>query len=206
MQIDEAIVWSLIIILPVIIILGSSTNVALDEKFYEKQGFPYPTVLTDYLSGKSSSLDIKELNVGELSHMSDVKTFIGKLSTTYLVLLAIYTVLAVLLLFFSKNILESLIKFFYLGGIVANVAFLALILFVLTSFDSAFVRFHEIFFSQGNWAFPADSNLIKIFPESLFVAGFEQIILSSFLVSAIILLVGLLARYFKPNIYKALEQ
>jgi integral membrane protein (TIGR01906 family) len=44
--------------------------------------------------------------------------------------------------------------------IVGPIAFLA--------FDAAFTLFHEIFFPGGNWSFPADSLLIRIYPEAFF--------------------------------------
>jgi integral membrane protein (TIGR01906 family) len=40
--------------------------------------------------------------------------------------------------------------------IVGVVAFLA--------FDAAFELFHRVFFPGGNWAFPADSNMIRLYP------------------------------------------
>jgi uncharacterized membrane protein len=30
---------------------------------------------------------------------------------------------------------------------------------------AAFSLFHEVFFPGGNWSFPADSNLIRLYPE-----------------------------------------
>jgi uncharacterized protein DUF1461 len=34
------------------------------------------------------------------------------------------------------------------------------------AFDQLFVLFHEIFFPQGNWEFPADSNMIRLYPDA----------------------------------------
>jgi len=33
------------------------------------------------------------------------------------------------------------------------------------TFDSLFLAFHELFFPQGNFLFPADSNLIAMYPD-----------------------------------------
>lgn len=205
MQIDKFLVWNLIAILPFLILLGSSTNVALDRDFYEKQGFPYSDELVGYFNGDYNELPIPYLNPKELDHMDDVKILLNSFKNTYFVLLAIYTVLIVLIFMFSRDVLESISKFLYAGGIFANVFFLLLILLVLTSFDTAFWKFHEIFFPQGNFAFAADSTLKQLFQDSLFVAGFKQIMVSSFIVSGMILLVGILVKKFKHKIYKALS-
>ena len=36
----------------------------------------------------------------------------------------------------------------------------------IVGWESFFVLFHRVFFPQGNWAFPWDSNLLMIFPET----------------------------------------
>ena len=32
------------------------------------------------------------------------------------------------------------------------------------AFDTLFTLFHEVFFPQGNWEFPVDSNMIRLYP------------------------------------------
>ena len=41
----------------------------------------------------------------------------------------------------------------------------------LLNFEKAWVLFHVLFFPQGNWAFPASSTLIMLYPAEFF-AGF----------------------------------
>jgi uncharacterized membrane protein len=36
---------------------------------------------------------------------------------------------------------------------------------VLTSFNSFFITFHEIFFPEGNWQFPPGDHMITLFPD-----------------------------------------
>ena len=40
----------------------------------------------------------------------------------------------------------------------------ALGLFAVVAWDSAFTLFHEVFFPPGTWAFPADSTMIQLYP------------------------------------------
>jgi integral membrane protein (TIGR01906 family) len=50
------------------------------------------------------------------------------------------------------------------GGMVTVVALVVVGVFAAVAFDAAFTLFHEIFFPGGNWAFPADSLLIRLYP------------------------------------------
>ena len=52
------------------------------------------------------------------------------------------------------------------GGIWLIVGIVVLGVFAFVAFDTVFTLFHEIFFPGGNWAFPADSNLIRLYPEA----------------------------------------
>jgi integral membrane protein (TIGR01906 family) len=52
------------------------------------------------------------------------------------------------------------------GGIWLVVAMVVLGLVAFVAFDTVFTLFHEIFFPGGNWSFPADSNLILVYPET----------------------------------------
>ena len=52
------------------------------------------------------------------------------------------------------------------GGIWLIVGIVVLGVFAFVAFDTVFTLFHEIFFPGGNWSFPADSNLILVYPEA----------------------------------------
>ncbi len=43
-----------------------------------------------------------------------------------------------------------------------------LTILTLLPFDSIFTKFHQIFFPQGNWQFPADSTIIQFYPFEFF--------------------------------------
>lgn len=51
------------------------------------------------------------------------------------------------------------------GGAGLAVGAVVLGVFAIVAFDFALELFHRIFFPQGNWAFPADSNMIRLYPE-----------------------------------------
>jgi hypothetical protein len=50
------------------------------------------------------------------------------------------------------------------GGLWLAMVLVALGIFAALAFDTAFTLFHEIFFPGGNWAFPATSTLIRLYP------------------------------------------
>jgi uncharacterized membrane protein len=55
------------------------------------------------------------------------------------------------------------------GFLVAVVALALLAAF--TDFEWLFTKFHGLFFTSGTWTFPADSMLIRLFPEPFWVAS-----------------------------------
>ncbi len=50
------------------------------------------------------------------------------------------------------------------GGLWLAIVLVALGIFAAFAFDTAFELFHRIFFPAGNWAFPATSTLIRLYP------------------------------------------
>ncbi len=54
-------------------------------------------------------------------------------------------------------------------AVAATVAIAALA--AVADFDTFFARFHDVFFEPGTWTFPADALLIRLFPESFWVAS-----------------------------------
>jgi integral membrane protein (TIGR01906 family) len=50
------------------------------------------------------------------------------------------------------------------AGLAVGVVVLGIVSFL--AFDTALELFHRVFFPGGNWAFPADSNMIRLYPEA----------------------------------------
>jgi len=73
------------------------------------------------------------------------------------------------------------------------VLFFILLLYLLgNNFPVLFDNFHRMFFPQGNYSFPIGSLIINIFPFGFFYDFFLRIILSSAVLSAVILAVGII--------------
>ncbi len=140
--------------------------------------------LIDYFKGKSDDLQIHVTfeSIGEprpfytedeLSHMADVKKVFDGFEAAAIVLLVLSLVGLGLLAFLTKksDIPALLSRGAVFGcGILFGVLLLiglALLLF----FEPLFTAFHAVFFPQGNWQFPWDSNMLAILPESLFLTA-----------------------------------
>lgn len=89
------------------------------------------------------------ITLEEIKHLEDVHT-IFKL---------IYIVLPILLATIIKSTKQ--VSYNYPKEIIV---FLIGSIIILSTFSSAFTLFHQIFFPQGNWSFPADSLLIQLYP------------------------------------------
>lgn len=111
---------------------------------------------------------IKMLNVDENSHIRDVKIVINDVFKLFYFVITIFA----LTLFFVKKKQ----KVFFYGGILGII--LPFIL-LIANFSFIFTIFHEIFFPQGNWIFPANSTLVatytldffRLFALSIFLRG-----------------------------------
>jgi integral membrane protein (TIGR01906 family) len=77
------------------------------------------------------------------------------------------------------------------GGLtLALLSFLSV--FVVTSFDSFFITFHEIFFPQGNWQFPFGDHMITLFPDGFWSNVTMLVGLVTLLLAIIVWCVGFL--------------
>jgi len=141
-----------------------------------------------YLQGKEE-LTVKYVPL-ELSHLQDVQKVMKYANYLFYALL----LLAAWCIIYTKRDKEQLQRLLKYGGI-STVAVIGLFfLGLLLSFNTIFAAFHQIFFPQGNWQFPADSVLIQTFPLEFFVTislsifglslglGMGMFILSKFLI------------------------
>lgn len=101
------------------------------------------------------SADLSFLTTAEEEHMQDVKILFNSA-----------LILLVLCVFYLYK--QGVPKTKYAGySLLALVAFAAGM--ALNGFTSFWVRFHLVFFPQGNWQFPVDSVLITLYPETYFL-------------------------------------
>ena len=109
-----------------------------------------------------SKFTIFQLTENEQAHMAEVKI----LFQTAKKILAFSTILATLIFFTSQSKIkkELLIQFKKTIRFVIP-ALICLLVIILFAWNEIFTIFHQIFFPNGNWSFPADSLIIQLFPD-----------------------------------------
>jgi len=100
------------------------------------------------------------LDESERSHMDDVSRLVR--------ILVILDLVAVAFAAWGGRLLQPetarLGRMLIYGSGGVGVATLAIGAFAVLAWDSAFTLFHELLFPPGTWTFPADSNLIQLYP------------------------------------------
>jgi integral membrane protein (TIGR01906 family) len=144
--------------------------------------------ILSYLNGPpftQHTLDF--LTPAEASHMSDVKRLFDAMFITYLVCLGI--LIGILIIFAAQRLWHHFDEL--LGRSLRAVGWTlvgACLLFGLAAmldFPRSWVLFHAVLFPQGNWAFPADSILITLYPGAFFSQFVLRVLLYLFLAGAI---------------------
>lgn len=92
----------------------------------------------------------------EVSHLVDVGILVRSLRITWIVI-------SICVVFLGKRIASQNI----IAGLRVSLGLIgSLGLLILFYWDKFFEGFHRVLFPQGNWAFPADSKLLAVFPEN----------------------------------------
>ncbi len=128
----------------------------------------------------------------EISHLEDVRKVMDWAEGIFY--LSLLAVLSTILYFYKDKF--KLKKLFLWGGIIITTLVGIILLLAIVSFSSSFTIFHQIFFPQGNWQFPAESLLIQTFPFDFFV-GISYLIFSLALIEGIVFI--LLGIYLKDG-------
>ncbi len=108
-------------------------------------------------------------DVASVNHLMDVRAVISAArlaSGAGALLLAVYLAVCI-----ARSRFSRLRSGMYAGAwaLVAAVGLAAVA--GLLDFDTLFAYFHSLFFASGTWTFPSDSMLIRLFPESFWMAS-----------------------------------
>ncbi|MAG47527.1 TIGR01906 family membrane protein [archaeon] len=167
------------------------TRYNIYNSFQEKELNQNLTLLLNYLKNNNQDLKTNFFNQKEKTHLSDVKSIIKNLTSL------LYSLLIIILISFSyliynekyKTIRKSLI----LGSIITILIILIFYTLTLINFDKIFLYFHLISFSNNLWLLnPETDNLIKMFPQDIFLNITTIAIIKSLIISIIILILSLI--------------
>ena len=158
--------------------------------------------MVDYFSGKSPTCQLTVnkngeplslYNEKELIHMEDVRNIVQLFTILQIASIVIFVGVAILI--YLKNGLAPLLKGIQIGAIVTAALTGVLIIWALIDFNSLFLIFHYISFTNNLWVLdPAKDYLIMMFPEGFFNDAAILIVFSILIEAAIIWLAAYLIK------------
>jgi len=192
-----------IILLPFFIFLINAKLTAFNINFYEKEFLKYDpeienkTQITENLINYLKNQDIDESYISpfeqdEINHLIDVKILMHRF-LLILNLTILFILISITTLYFinKKDFLKNLSLTSIFGGILTLLITLITYL-IIKDFQTAFTRFHEIFFKLGNWQFPSNYKLVTLFPAEFWIDIINKILTNIIISANILILVGIL--------------
>jgi uncharacterized membrane protein len=127
----------------------------------------YEPEVVAFLVGDGTSPDLTMfMTPAEASHMEDMRVLVRD---------AMLLLLSAVIVLVTTSVVQPLER----GQFRAVLVMHGTVLLLLLPFPWTFAKFHEVFFPQGNWQFPADSYLISTFSGTFFaIAAFTWMGLS----------------------------
>ena len=134
--------------------------------------------LLDYLNGKAE-LNTSWFSEKDILHMKDVKTLYTVSFYTMIFFIAIFIISTILIIFLYKNCTMSYITRTFNKTLLAFIVLIIVLASIISyNFNSFWIRFHQLLFSNDLWLLsPDESNLIKMVPEEFFISLITTIIL-----------------------------
>ena len=144
----------------------------------------------------NTSLNKNWFSDKDILHMIDVKNLYNvsfKVMTFCLIIFVITTIIIIItkktktLLYITKTFNKTLVIFILLIAILAGI--------IAYNFNSFWIRFHTILFSNDLWLLsPDESNLIKMVPEEFFISLITRIIIHIFIVFTLLLITNIIVK------------
>ena len=134
--------------------------------------------LLDYLNGKAE-LNTSWFSEKDILHMKDVKTLYSVSFYTMIFFIAIFIISTILIIFLYKNCTMFYITRTFNKTLLAFIVLIIVLASIISyNFNSFWIRFHQLLFSNDLWLLsPDESNLIKMVPEEFFISLITTIIL-----------------------------
>jgi len=125
----------------------------------------------------------------EISHMLDVKRVADALWRVQLIA-GVIVVAGTALLLVQRRTRDSAYSALFWGGTLTAVSLVLLGLFVLLSWNTFFVTFHDLFFASGTWTFDWSNSLIRLYPDKFWSDAGTLITMSALLAGILVALAG----------------
>jgi integral membrane protein (TIGR01906 family) len=212
-----------VVALPLFMILGNVLDVAGDREFYLSEFSKYRVgqvtgleqtqlataadAFIHYLRDPSAHLDVEVtlngtrrplFNAKEIAHMEDVQKLFGHVRNVRLTAGSVLLILPLVGLWLGgSGFLPRLGTLLTAGGILTVVILGLLGLLSLVDFSEAFIKFHELAFSNDDWMLdPRTDYLIMLYPEGFWLDATLRIAMLSAIEAVVVGAVGLGIAYF----------
>lgn len=156
--------------------------------------------LIDYIYKGDESLINKDFNEREVSHMVDVhKLYNLNMIVTYITSGILIASIIYLVIAYKNNInLYRDLKFIRNAFLIILLAIIILTGIISLDFDSAFIKFHELFFNNDLWLLdPRTDVMIRMLPQDFFMS--MAIRIGKALLAHLVVLFVILAIIIKNN-------
>lgn len=193
--------YLLIILIPSLIVIANFNALVTNKSYYQSlyikvgvyQNFDSQVAIyaTDNLFGYfrgQNKLDQNFFSMQAVSHLKDVKDLIS--FSNGLLVLSLIGVSVISASLILKKQFKIFLKSLFISSIITAVLITALGLGAAVTFDSFFLKFHQILFTNTLWLFPADDNLIRLFPEQFFVEFANHLAFNIFISSVVIAVIS----------------
>ena len=195
----------LIVILPIIIILGTTLQVSTDSNFFNKQinsleiinpnyvtigdAEEITTEVTDYLEGEGE-LDEELLGIQATEHMRDVKN-IRDLSFYIFLIVTLLFIIGILTLILTRNY-ARIPKTLFGGGLIVLIINFLLFIFANRAFGTMWEALHKVLFTNDLWILnPSTDPLVATFTLPFFTIFVRRIIILSTILALIFTIIGI---------------
>ncbi len=196
----------LIVILPIIIILGTTLQVGTDSNFFNKQinnleiinpnhvtigeAEEITSEVTDYLKG-DGELNEELLGIQAAEHMEDVKN-IRDLSLYIFLITTLLFLIGILTLTLTKNY-ERIPKTLFGGGLIVLIINFLLFIFANQAFGTLWDAIHRVIFTNDLWILnPSTDPLVATFTLPFFAIFVKRILIISSILALILTITGII--------------
>jgi integral membrane protein (TIGR01906 family) len=125
----------------------------------------------------------------DVKHMVDVRLVTDK-AWRILGVAGIIVIGGLLALLIPRSTRRDGYAAIFIGGLISTLLLASLILFLLLSWRTFFITFHEVLFPSGGWTFDLTSMLIRIFPDRFWFDTFALGVGGALVLSAVVTLIG----------------